>query len=141
MACRHCAEEGPQSSTSASTGSRKMASYRAWLVLLKPQNPQPVTHFLQQGHTYSNEAITNSVTPWRQSIQTCEPMGVIFSQTIIHGLTVIYASQFFNVPELQVLHLEHQHVPLQAIERSNASVYLEPSVALGNQWKKYSILW
>jgi hypothetical protein len=27
----------------------------AWCRLLKPQSPVPVTHFLQQGHTYSNK--------------------------------------------------------------------------------------
>ena len=28
----------------------------AWCGLLKPQNPLPVKHFLQQGHTFSSKA-------------------------------------------------------------------------------------
>jgi len=36
----------------------------AWLELLKPQSPPLVTHFLQQGHTYYNEATPpNNATP------------------------------------------------------------------------------
>jgi hypothetical protein len=29
--------------------------HRAWLKLLRPQSPNPVTYFFQQGHTYSNK--------------------------------------------------------------------------------------
>jgi hypothetical protein len=44
---------------------RKLAP--TWL-----SKPSPtVTHFLQQGHTYSNKAIQpNSATPWAKHIQT-----------------------------------------------------------------------
>ena len=36
----------------------------SWLKLLKHQSPTPVTHFLQQGHTYSNKATSPSqITP------------------------------------------------------------------------------
>ena len=38
----------------------------AWLEQLTPQSPTPVTHFLQNGYTYSNKAISsNSATPDR----------------------------------------------------------------------------
>ena len=45
-----------------------------------------VTHFLQQGHTYSN-----SVIPYGPSIQTHESRGAILIQTI----TVVFALIFF----------------------------------------------
>ena len=47
---RHSAE-GAESSTPESSGSKD--SHWTRLELLKPQSSPPVTHFLQQGHTYS----------------------------------------------------------------------------------------
>jgi hypothetical protein len=47
----------------------------AWLEQLTPQSPTPVTHFLQNGYTYSNKAISsNSATPYKT-------MGAILIQT------------------------------------------------------------
>ena len=44
---------------------------------LKAYPPPTVTHFFQQGHTYSNKAIPpNSATPYGPSIQIHESMGL-----------------------------------------------------------------
>jgi hypothetical protein len=50
---------------------------------LEPSKPAyTMTHFLQQGHTYSNKATPpNSVTSYGPSIQTREPMGAKTFQT------------------------------------------------------------
>ena len=46
-----------------------------------------VTHFLQQGHTYSNKATPpNCATPYMPSIQTHESVGAISSLTTAGGL-------------------------------------------------------
>jgi hypothetical protein len=49
---RNGAGEVVGSSTSGPSGSRKRERHWAWLEHLKPQNPPPVTHFLQQGDTF-----------------------------------------------------------------------------------------
>ena len=53
---------------------RQLASRKLGGSSLKAHAPSPnppVTHFLQQGHTYSNKATPpNSVTPWAKGIQT-----------------------------------------------------------------------
>jgi hypothetical protein len=54
-ACRPGAGEVAETSTSGLAVSRKQVSLLAWLELLKPQSPPPVTHFVQQDHTYSNK--------------------------------------------------------------------------------------
>lgn len=47
--------------------------------LLKAQSPPPVTHLLRQGHT--SYTFPNSSTNGGSSIQTCEPMGFMLTQT------------------------------------------------------------
>jgi hypothetical protein len=70
---RHGSGEVAKNSTSGSAGSRKRQwANWVWLGLLKPQSPPSGTHFLQQGHTYSNKATINSVTYY-------EPMRAIHS--------------------------------------------------------------
>ena len=52
---RHDAEERTEISTFRPVDSRKRVKHWAWLEQLRPQNPAPVTHFLQQGYNYSNK--------------------------------------------------------------------------------------
>ena len=65
----------PESSISVSRISTKREWHWAWLVCLKFQNPPPVTHFLQLGHTFNNAT-------------SYEYMGAIFIQTTT--MTQIY---------------------------------------------------
>ena len=59
-----------------------------------------MTYFLQQGHTYSNEATPpNSVTPYGPSIQAHESMGVKSIQTTI---TFVQIMQLYS-PMISVL--------------------------------------
>ena len=43
----------------AQAAERRKRSW-VWLVLLKPQSPLPVTHFLKRIHTYYSKAIPNN---------------------------------------------------------------------------------
>ena len=54
----------------------------------RPQSlPPTVTHFLQQGHTYSNNATPpNSAPPYGRSIETHKSMEAIPIQTTTPGL-------------------------------------------------------
>ena len=58
-----------------SAGIRSELSHWAWLQHLRPQCSSPVTHFILQGHTYSNKN-----TP-PNNVTTYEPLGAIFFQT------------------------------------------------------------
>jgi hypothetical protein len=62
---------GAESSTSSSEGSQEHTTI---LQEARRRDSKPiptVTHFLQQGHTYSNKAtVPNSATPWTKHIQT-----------------------------------------------------------------------
>ena len=61
---RHGAGQVVESSTSGSIRNRKKEWSWALLEHLKPQNPPPVTHFLQQCHTYFSQVIpSNGATP------------------------------------------------------------------------------
>lgn len=50
LGCRHGAKKVAGNFTSRSAGNSKRESYWAWLGLLKPQSPPPITHFLLQDH-------------------------------------------------------------------------------------------
>ena len=72
-AWQHAGRRGPRKGAESSTTGKQQAEKvtQARLELTKLQSPPPVTHFLQQGHTYSNKAILpNSATPWGKHIQT-----------------------------------------------------------------------
>ena len=65
---RHGAGEGAESSVSHSEGKQKIGFQAAHRRVSKPI--LTVTHFLQQGHIYSNEATPpNSATSWAKPIQ------------------------------------------------------------------------
>ena len=79
-----------------------------------------VTHFLQQGHTYYDEATPpNSANPYEASIQTHESIGAIPIQTIAltfrsptivfspHILSLAYKARVFkHYPPSRVLSLQ-----------------------------------
>jgi hypothetical protein len=72
---RHGAREVAESSTPRLADSRKRVRHCIWFEQVRLQIPPPVTHFLQQSHTYSNKTTPpNNVTPYR-------PMGAIITQT------------------------------------------------------------
>ena len=87
VACRQTqCWKGTGSSTLGSTGSRKRVRHWAWLELLRPQSSPTLSHFLQQGHTYFNEATSpNSATPY-------EPVGALFVQRTAERLPSNIAS-------------------------------------------------
>jgi hypothetical protein len=58
--------EVAESSTPRSAGSRKRVRHWVWLEILKTLSPFPVTHFLQQGHTYLNKDIPTPIRPYLQ---------------------------------------------------------------------------
>ena len=61
---------GAESSTSCSESKQEKIGFQeAKRRVLKPM--PTMTHFLQQGHTYSDKSIpSNSVIPWAKHIQT-----------------------------------------------------------------------
>jgi hypothetical protein len=63
----------------------------AWRRLLKLQSPPPGAHFLQQGHTHSNQAAppnsSRSITSGWLNVQTYEPLEAILILTTTQGLT------------------------------------------------------
>lgn len=62
---------------------------------LKPQNPDPVTHFLQQGLT--SWTFSSSATIWWLSIQIHEPLGTILIQTTTSALVLCPRTTYLSL--------------------------------------------